>query len=152
MKMNKVGRKIMNHIRTVCTLSNSKVSISYILCDIEIFYWPKATEVVDGLKRGSTVIQSFKFELLARWCQNFRIVLAQPVSWCFWHNFHHGASVNIIDTFGTISTMVPVSIHLDTWHSHICHWSRSSACKGPTNKAWNTMLTWLKFIKLLFIL
>ena len=43
-------------------------------------------------------------------------------------------SVNI---FCTIYTMVPVLIYLYTWHFHISHWSTSSACKAPTNKAWN---------------
>ena len=48
----------------------------------------------------------------------------------------------------TIYTMLPVSIYFDTWHSHIFHWPTSSACKAPTNKAWNTMLIWLKYINL----
>ena len=68
----------------------------------------------------------------------------QDLHWCQFYFWTIYTSVNILWYF---CSKVPMSIYFDTWHSHISHWSISSACKVPTNKAWNTRFFWLKMHK-----
>ena len=71
---------------------------------------------------------------------SFPLVAIYFETFCKIYNEVQTSGVIIYITFWyscTIYTLQPVSIYLDTWHSHISHWSTSSACKAPTNKAWN---------------